>query len=288
MQVNSYLNFVNKLTEAETQRIIKLYSDAEKQILTLINSGLLNPYQIGFLKNKLSEADKILDYLNQGSKQWTQEMTTGLYGAGVKFADLSIGVVTNPDILASRFHLEAMNVLANNVYGRLGELTGVVGRRINDIYRSIALESIKSNIAGYDSLSKIAQNMRDNLAKQGITGFVDKAGKEWNMTSYTDMVARTSTMETFRQGTANEYLENDIDLVQINNVITPTTCEVCRKYAGKIISLTGKTEGYPTLEEVTVEGMFHSNCIHSYHVVIPDTETLRKENDRLQKIYEGT
>jgi hypothetical protein len=288
MQVNSYLNFVNKLTEAETQRIIKLYSDAEKQILTLINSGLLNPYQIGFLKNKLAEADKILGYLNQGSKQWTQEMTTGLYGAGVKFADLSIGVVTNPDILASRFHLEAMNVLANNVYGRLDELTGVVGRRINDIYRSVTLESIKSNIAGYDSLSKIAQNMRDNLAKQGITGFVDKAGKEWNMTSYTDMVARTSTMETFRQGTANEYLENDIDLVQINNVITPTTCEVCRKYAGKIISLMGKTPGYPTLEEVTVEGMFHPNCIHSYHVVIPDTETLRKENDRLQKIYEGT
>lgn len=287
MQVNSYLNFVNKLTEAETQRIIKLYSDAEKQILTLINSGLLNPYQIGFLKNKLSEADKILGYLNQGSKQWTQEMTTGLYGAGVKFADLSIGVVTNPDILASRFHLEAMNVLANNIYGRLDELTGVVGRRINDIYRSVTLESIKSNIAGYDSLSKIAQNMRDNLAKQGITGFVDKAGKEWNMTSYTDMVARTSTMETFRQGTANEYLENDIDLVQINNVITPTTCEVCRKYAGKIISLTGKTPGYPTLDEITAEGMFHPNCIHSYHVVIPDTETLRKENDRLQKIYES-
>jgi hypothetical protein len=287
MLINSYLNFVNRLNEAEASRVIKLYSDAEKQILALINSGLLNPYQVGFLKGKLAEADKILGYLNQGSKQWTQEMVNDMYGAGVKFAGITAGIELSEKVLANKFHLEAMNVLANNVYGRLDEITGIVGRRIDDIYRSVALESIKSNVAGFDSLSKAAKNIREQLASQGITGFVDKAGKQWDMTTYSDMVARTTTMETFRQGTTNQYLADGIDLVQFNTAVSPTTCEACKRWIGKIVSLTGKTPGYPTLQDAIDDGMLHPRCIHSYHVVEPNLQALQEENARLEQIHAG-
>ena len=274
MQINSYLAYVNRLSEAEANRVIKLYADAEKQILNLINSGLLNPYQVNALKDKLNEAQKILGYLNQGSKQWTEEMTSNMYGIGVKFATITAGIELSEKILASKFHLEAMNVLANNIYERFDEITGIVGRRINDIYRSISLESIKSNVAGFDTLRNAAKNIRENLASQGITGFVDKAGKQWDMTNYSDMVARTTSMDVFRQATANEYLRDGIDLVQFNTAVSSTTCEACKRWIGKIVSLTGKTLGYPILQEAIDDGMLHPRCIHSYHVVLPDEANL--------------
>jgi hypothetical protein len=277
MQINSYLAYVNRLSEAEANRVIRLYADAEKQILSLINSGLLNPYQVNALKDKLNEAQKILGYLNNGSKQWTQEMTSNMYGTGVKFATVTAGIELSEKILASKFHLEAMNVLANNIYGRFDEITGIVGRRIDDIYRSVALESIKSNVAGFDTLRNAAKNIRENLASQGITGFVDKAGKQWDMTNYSDMVARTTSMDVFRQATANEYLRDGIDLVQFNTAVSSNTCAACLRWIGKVVSLTGKTPGYPTLQDAIDDGMLHPRCIHSYHVVLPNIEAVNKQ-----------
>jgi hypothetical protein len=277
MQINSYLAYVNRLSVAEADRVIRLYADAEKQILSLINSGLLNPYQVNALKDKLNEAQKILGYLNNGSKQWTEEMTSNMYGTGVKFATITAGIELSEKILASKFHLEAMNVLANNIYERFDEITGIVGRRINDIYRSISLEFIKSNVAGFDTLRNAAKNIRENLASQGITGFVDKAGKQWDMTNYSDMVARTTSMDVFRQATANEYLRDGIDLVQFNTAVSSATCDACKRWIGETVSLTGKTPGYPTLQKAIDDGMLHPRCIHSYHVVLPNIEAVNKQ-----------
>jgi hypothetical protein len=255
----------------------------EKEMLISINSGLLNPKNLVFFNSKIGEAKQLITALQNGSSKWTAEMVKNMYVEGVRFGATTLGIET----LFSKFDVQAMNVLAQNIYGRFQDLTTVVGRRVNDVYREVALANIKGNIAGYQGLYDTADRIKQGLAERGITGFTDVAGREWNMTSYTDMVARTSTMETFRQGTANEYIQNDIDLVQINNVITSMSCEVCRKYAGKIISLTGKTPGYPTLDEIRAEGMFHPNCIHSYHVVIPDLGALQEENKRLEAQYYG-
>jgi len=41
-----------------------------------------------------------------------------------------------------------------------------------------------------------------------VTGFVDKANREWNMSTYADMVATTTTMQAHLEGTANRLLEH--------------------------------------------------------------------------------
>ena len=35
-------------------------------------------------------------------------------------------------------------------------------------------------------------------------------------------------------------------------------------WQGKVLSITGKTKGYPTLEEAKAAGLFHPNCRHAY------------------------
>lgn len=285
--INSYLAFVNNLRGKEVERITKLYAETEKQILTSINSGLLNAKDLVFFKGKLTEAQKILGYLDSGAQQWSQAMVTNMYGAGVKFAGLTANISVSAADLQNKFNLQAMKVLSDNIYGRFQDISDLVGRRIQDLYRTTALEAIKTNISGLDSLSKVAENLRKGLAEQGITGFVDKTGKQWNMDTYSNMVARSTTMETFRQGTGNEYLQNNIDLVQITGG-SANSCDACSKWEDQIVSLSGTDENYPSLDEAMAEGLFHPNCQHSYHVVQPDLDVLTKENDRLQKIYENS
>lgn len=102
----------------------------------------------------------------------------------------------------------------------------------------------------------------------GITAFIDKRGRSWNMASYTDMLCRTSSMQIFHQAKTNEYLAHGEDLVIVSSHYP--TCDKCAPWNGKVLSLTGETPGYPTMEEAKAAGLFHPNCRHTYGLYIPD------------------
>lgn len=44
-------------------------------------------------------------------------------------------------------------------------------------------------------------------------------------------------------------------------------CEVCKKWRGQYLSITGATAGLPTLADAQGEGLFHPNCIHRLEYV---------------------
>ncbi|WP_039879622.1 phage minor capsid protein [Jonquetella anthropi] len=89
----------------------------------------------------------------------------------------------------------------------------------------------------------------------------DSAGLSWNMGSYAEMLSRTTLMQVHNAATWNEFAEHGEDLIQIS-YHTPT-CEMCAPWNGKVLSLTGKTPGYPTLTEAEDAGLFHPNCRHA-------------------------
>jgi hypothetical protein len=80
------------------------------------------------------------------------------------------------------------------------------------------------------------------------------------------MVARTTTAEAHLQGTANRLVEQGHDLIKVST--HRGACPLCEPWQGKILSITGKTEGYPTLEEAKAAGLFHPNCRHAYGLYI--------------------
>lgn len=51
--------------------------------------------------------------------------------------------------------------------------------------------------------------------------------------------------------------------------------EVCEKWRGKIISLSGLTEGFPTLQDAKEDGMFHPNCTHGIKPLAADLQRLK-------------
>lgn len=157
----------------------------------------------------------------------------------------------------------AMKVYSEQVYSRMADVVQQANRTTTDIYQALKLDTgLGGAVGGYDAIGNVRRNMQKVSEDVGITAFIDKRGRSWNMASYTDMLCRTSSMQIFHQAKTNEYLAHGEDLVIVTSH-TPT-CAKCAPWNGKILSLTGETPGYPTMEEAKAAGLFHPNCRHTY------------------------
>jgi hypothetical protein len=111
------------------------------------------------------------------------------------------------------------------------------------------------------SSGKAFRALRDEVMSQHLDfTFVDRAGRKWAPEKYLRMVSRTLMAESQREAHEAAYAEAGVDLVKVS--IHGTKCEKCQPYEGMVLSLTGATEGYPTVAKARREGLFHPNCKH--------------------------
>ena len=270
---------VRRFSDAEINRLVKFYEQAEREILNRLNRALLRGNKTEYLVQMKREIEDILQQLRDGNRTWCTEAIPRVYSEGLRNADTmlkDIGVSTSAAFGA--IHQQAAQVLAENAYQRFEDVVQVIGRQVNDIYRELALENVRGTVIGYDTWKQTARRFREQLAERGVTGFKDRTGRMWNMRTYTEMHARTVCMQAHLEGTANRLVEQGHDLVKVSSHLG--TCELCQPWQGKILSITGKTEGYPTLEEAKAAGLFHPNCRHAYGLYID----LDKEIEELEDI----
>lgn len=245
------------VTDAQAEQLIKLYAKAEKEILAEVTRALLKGNSTYQLNAMLKNVRKIRKDLLGGARDWSAQAIQEAYDTGMKSTGLGGGVGFNA------VHQQAVAVLAENAYGRFEIVDQVIGRRVNDVYRSIALENVTGQVVGYQTWQQTAKRIRSDMAERGITGFVDAAGRRWNMETYAEMIARTTPRQAMIEGTKNRLLEHDHDLAEIIGGIGKNTCDICRAWDGRVVSLTGKTSGYPTLDEARDAGVFHPMCTHN-------------------------
>jgi hypothetical protein len=249
------------ITDAQAEKLIKLYSKAEKEILAETNKALLRGNSTRQLNAMLRNVKKIRKDLLGGARDWSEQAIKAAYEEGMGSTGLS-------SVGFEAVHQQAVKVLAENAYGRFEIVDQVIGRRVNDVYRSIALENVTGQVVGYQTWQQTAKRIRADMAERGITGFVDAAGKRWNMESYAEMLARTVPRAAMIEGTKNRLLEHGHDLAEIIGGIGENTCDHCREWNGRIVSLTGKTSGYPTLDEARDAGVFHPQCSHNIAIAM--------------------
>ena len=267
---------VRRFSDAEINRLVKFYEQAEREILDRLNRALLRGNKTEYLAQMKKNIEAILQQLREGNRTWCTEATPRVYSQGLYSADAML-----KDVGASvkagfgAIHQQAAQVLAENAYQRFEDVVQVIGRQVNDIYRELALENVRGTVVGYDTWKQTARRFREQLAERGVTGFKDRSGRMWNMRTYTEMVARTTTMEAHLQGTANRLVEQGHDLIKIST--HRGACPLCEPWQGKILSITGKTEGYPTLEEAKAAGLFHPNCRHAYGLYIDLDKEIEEE-----------
>jgi hypothetical protein len=173
----------------------------------------------------------------------------------------------------SRLRREAVNILADNATHRLGDASQTVGRRVDDIFRRHGLRAAAARALNNTALplTQDADALVRTFQEKGIKSFEDKAGRQWGLSTYAEMVLRTTTAEAQNRGAINAMLSRNLDLATVHHADPHHPHDVCDQYNGKTFSLTGNTNGYPVLDRIPP---FHPNCDH-YLMPAPEAFKVR-------------
>lgn len=179
--------------------------------------------------------------------------------------------------------VEQYSIIDNLVSNLMGEIvesentvmktleSALVGRRENDIFRRTGLNAVANMQARGTSIKNAANEMYNQLIKEGVTAFVDKAGRRWGLHAYCTMATRT----TSRQSEVLAVLTADDrqDLYEISS--HGTTCAICAPLEGRVYSKSGNDPDFPPLvsafgkvdpngpDSLTNSYLnIHPNCLH--------------------------
>ena len=201
----------------------------------------------------------------------------------------------NAAVLTSTQHA-VIDILVSQLMGEIDEAgetvlstleNALIGRQKNDIFRRTAL-NLSAHASALGGKVNIHQFV-NTLLQEGITAFVDKAGRRWSLYTYGMMACRT----TNRQAEVLAVLtaDPDQDLYQISS--HKTTCALCAPYEGRVYSRSGKDPDFPPLaaafgkidpkgpEDLTNSYLnIHPNCLH----VITAWTPAGRDQEELQKI----
>lgn len=213
-----------------------------------------------YRRRQLDAVHRELNALGVRTRRLSIDVVADAYARSVLATDVAAGRVTG-EVAFSATHPRTAAVLADNLANRLDGALVVVGRRTDDAFRRVALEEVGRGVAAGEERRLVSAAIERRLVDEGVTdaltGFVDRAGRRWQLDVYTRMVARTTTREAVTAGTRNRMAETGQDLVTISDHSTDT--EICKAYEGQTFSLTGATAGYDVLDQ---EPPFHPNCLH--------------------------
>lgn len=153
-------------------------------------------------------------------------------------------------------------------------------RNAEDAYTQIMANATTGLLAGTDTRIQASQKMLNEMAAKGITSFVDKAGRKWSLSSYAEMCARTVSAHAALQGHIDRQLEVGEDLVKVSTI--GTTCPICQRWQGVVLSISGKSEKYHGLDEAKAAGLFHPNCKHTLGMYIPALDDGTKHEGKVE------
>lgn len=265
MRIEKLRPYTREELEGIANQLGRVYRAAESDILRIMSRGNLTDWSAAYYRSQLAQVQAITKGLEAASREWAETHVPNLYLHNLKIVDMAAG---RTDAALTAVHQEAITQLARTVVEDLDHVTGGVGRAVRDAYREATLRGVTSGETEGLTRREVSKRIVGDLKERGVTGFTDKSGREWAMGDYAEMAARTTTREASWQGTANRMLEVGLDLVEISE--HAESCELCAPWQGQVVSMTGETEGYPTLAEAEAEGFGHPNCVHDILPYLPE------------------
>jgi len=274
------------LERTEQDRIIRFLLEAENDLVKKLNaaqdSGAVGTARI--LRERRAEIQKTLNAMADGSRQWSDQASRSIYTGSMEVADENLKKLgLTLDVTASYgapIHAEAIRVLADATYAPLSGYIGQVGRKVDDVFRSIQLQEARAALAGVETQASMARNIKKALQAQDVFAFTDKSGRDWTLNRYSQMVSRTLIRECETQGSANRMVQLGYTLGEVSyNRGSEPPCDVCQSWEGRTIDLDGSSQGkYPTIEQAKQDGLWHPNCFHNLlpHIVGASSTVLPK------------
>lgn len=121
--------------------------------------------------------------------------------------------------------------------------SALIGRIEPDVYRRVGLEQVALRQATGQGVYKQLPGFVEALRREGVTAFVDKAGRRWSLHTYCSMVSRTTSRQAEVLSVLTADPEQDLYRISVNG----TTCGICAPYEGRVYSKSGTNPDYPPL-----------------------------------------
>lgn len=167
--------------------------------------------------------------------------------------------------------------------------SALIGRIEPDVYRRIGLEQVALQQATGRGTYKMLPGFVEQLRREEVTAFVDKAGRNWSLHTYCSMVSRTTSRQAEVLAVLTADPEQDLYRISSHG----TTCAICAPFEGRVYSKSGTNPDYPPLAAAfgkqdpagpdTLANTWlnlHPNCLHA---IYPYSEVGRTEEE-IQKI----
>src|SRR5690625_1152160 len=215
--------------------------------------------------------------------------TIGSPQAGVVISEVAAAILADyPE------HHTMFSVFSQAIKDGLEKTRLPVIRSVSDKIRRIGILASEAAYRESETLTRrqLSQRLMNEFVKEGVTGIARSDGATMRLDTYSEMLARSQTLNASRQGNLNRLQERGNDLVLISEHYRCSN--LCENYQGRIFSLSGESEEYPALEEATEpseEGhLFHWNCRHTLSPYIPGLTEVPKPGEthrRNQEMYEA-
>lgn len=264
---------------------------------------------ISEIKRKRSQG--YVDYAEAAALQRTQQILQEMVDESWSYTPIMIEKIFYRSEAAANGYRNAAGLtsiqlgvvqqLSNNLLGEIMEASATAQKSIEEAFlvgrqeagklREEALKAVASEKAAGYGARRAASSMVNHLENEGITAFIDKRGRKWNLQDYCNMAART----TARQAEVAAILTADPDHDLYKIVKIGSTCPVCAPLEGRIYSWSGTNPDYPPLSaafgKIDPGGgddlsntylNIHPNCLHSmvkYTTIGKTEEQIQKDKD---------
>lgn len=240
-----------------TEFIINLLTRVERLISTVVPASVLNSYKEG---------------LKAAEKNLVEAGVDNVIVAGI----------------FSKIHQEAITAITEDtmldLHAAVRTAKKMAKTNIDKVLEEVR-NDIKNGLLEGNNNEVVSKRVAQTFAKNGLTSFITSDGKNLPLDFYAKTVVKTKMREANTVGAVNRYLENDVQLVQIDD--HKPTCHVCARYEGMVISLTGKHEGFKSIKDTGVKlPPYHPHCEHTIRPFVIKNKTddeIQTEKDKWKK-----
>ena len=287
--------------EKELEKLISIFLKAETDIINEIgrlrSQGLADYHAVAALER----IQAILRKMESDSWDYAPLLVEKMFYVRVPEARKMKGMTAAQNLMAYRNAAaltgEQHAIVDQLVASLMGEITdatitayatvqsALIGRIEPDVYRRIGLEQVALQQATGRGTYKMLPGFVEQLRREGITAFVDKAGRNWSLHTYCAMVSRTTSRQAEVLAVLTADPEQDLYRISSHG----TTCAICAPFEGRVYSKSGTNPDYPPLAAAfgkqdpagpdTLANTWlniHPSCLHS---ILPWTPAGRSEEE---------
>lgn len=267
----------SQLINGKSRALGGIYTRAYNDLIRDMNDFAKTPFARERAAAMLARVDDTVRRLDAQTRAFVQKEVPATYFATANAVkgDIKKLKIRVPEAF-SQIHFEAANAIAEDAMLKFGHTMTGIKRSAEEVVKFSQQKSIREIIGAGQlegaAAKEISKQVQAKIAEDRITVLIDRGGKKWDLDVYAEMLTRQMLANSGRDGVLNMAAEFKLDLAIITT--HGSAHEECRVWEGKVVSLTGKTPGFPTLQDAIDAGLLHVGCKHGYTItagIVPDS-----------------